>query len=425
MASFWSIAAAAACVLCTRGVLAQEKRACSAQVDRENLIPCALEASLAVRAEEAGLEATQGRRSAASVLLPSNPVLALSGGRRTLAGGGQTAVNWSAELSQELEIAGQRGARSRAAEAEFAAQRQRVSLSKRDTAAAAWTAYFEAIAAKREQELTGKLLLASQRMSAVARGKAEQGLIAAVDADVVDAATVRVLQSRLTAARKWAVATAELTGLLGRDASRPVTLVDGELAPLANAASTSTPVVSDDRPETRLLAEEQKVWGARADTLRRARIPNPTLSLFAQNDGFDERVYGLGVAIPIPLPSPVGRTNAGEIAEVEALAQRVQVERARLERALGVAVATAAAELRAHRDAVAAFTPPMLERAERSLGDLSAAVDTGRMSVRDALIAEQALIELLQTNLSERLELCLASVRLARALGRPLEEGVR
>ncbi|HYQ01359.1 MAG TPA: TolC family protein [Polyangiaceae bacterium] len=423
MASFFRIVASAACVLFAHGAHAQEKRACSAQVDRENLIQCALEASLATRAEEASLQATRGRRTAAGVLLPSNPVLALSGARRTLDGGAQTTLNWSAELSQELEIAGQRGARSRAADAELEAQKQRVLLSKRDTATAAWTAYFEAIAAKRERELAEKLLHVSQRMSAVARGKAERGLIATVDADVVDAATVRVLQAKLAATRRWAIATTELSALLGRDATRPVTRVDGELSPLGGAAATAAPVPSDDRPEARLLADEQRALSARADTFRRARVPNPTLSVFAQNDGFDEHVYGLGIAIPIPLPSPLGRTNAGEIAELEALGQRVQVERARLERALGREVATATAELQAHRDAVAALTPDMVERAERSLTDLSDAVDTGRLSVRDALIAEQALIELLQTNLSERLELCLASVRLARALGRPLEAG--
>lgn len=425
MSSFFRIAASAACIfLSAQRAGAQATHACAAQIDRKNLVACALEASLSVRGEQASLLATQGRRTAASVLLPSNPVLALSGARRTAAGGTQTALNWAAELSQELEVGGQRAARSRAADAELAAQKQRVLLSKRDTAAAAWTAYFEALAAKREQALASELLRASQRMSAVARGKAERGLVATVDADVVEAATVRVLQAKLRAARKWATATAELTALLGRDASQPVTVVEGELSPLAGE-SPSAAAKTSDRPETRLLSQEQKALSARADTLRRARVPNPTLSVFAQNDGFDERVYGLGIAIPIPLPSPVGRTNAGEIAELEALGQRVQIERARIERALGLEVASAAAELRAHREAVAALTPQMIGRAERSLSDLSDAVDTGRLSVRDALITEQALIELLQTNLSEQLELCLASVRLARALGRPLEEGAQ
>jgi len=423
MSSFFRAAAIAACIFIARSAFAQQTRDCSAHVDRTNLIPCALDASLAVRAEETGLSATEARRTTASVILPSNPVLALSGSRRSLENGAQTALNWSAELSQELEIAGQRSARKRTADAEHAAQTRRVLLSKRDTAAAAWTAYFEAIAAKREQELANTLLQASQRMSAVARGKAEQGLLASVDADVVEAASLRVLQAKLNASRKWAVATAALSALLGRDASRPITTVNGELSPLVGADEASAS--NADRPELQLLADEQQVLDARAQTLRRGRVPNPTLSVFAQNDGFNERVYGLGLAIPIPLPSPVGRTNAGEITELEALGRRVQVERTRLERKLGLEVATAAAELRAHRDTLAALTPPMLERAERSLVDLSDAVNTGRLSVRDALIAQQALLELLQTNLSERLELCLASVRLARALGRPLEAGAR
>ncbi|HET7539788.1 MAG TPA: TolC family protein [Polyangiaceae bacterium] len=425
MVWFRSTAALAACILLAHGAAAQEKRACSAQIDRENLIPCVLDASLAVRAEEASLRSLSGRRRAAGVILPSNPVLALSGARRSAENGGQRASNWSAELSQELEIAGQRGARSRAAEAELAAQKQRIILSKRDSATAAWTFYFEAIAAKHEQELAERLLEASQRMNAVARGKAQQGLIAAVDADVVEAATLRVLQAKLSATRRWAIATAELSALLGRDSARPVTVVEGELSPLLGADVPATSAASEERPETRMLVSEQQALSARADTLKRARIPNPTLSVFAQNDGFDEHVYGFGIAIPIPLPSPVGRTNAGEITELEALGQRVQVEREQLARTFGLEAATAAAEIRAHRDAVVALTPEMLERAERSLADLSEAINTGKLPVRDALIAQQALIDLLQTNLSERLELCLASVRLARALGRPLEEGAR
>lgn len=424
MARFWSIAATAACVLVVPRASAQARPDCAKQIDRANLIRCVLDESLAVRAEQAGLRATEGRRRAARVILPSNPVLSLSGARRTLTGGGQATLNWSAELSQELEIAGQRGARSRAADAEQAAQKQRVLLSKRDAATAAWMAYFEAIAAKGELSLADKLLQASQRMSAVARGKAEQGLISAVDADVIEAATLRVLQAKFAATRKWVIATAELAALMGRDASRPVTTVEGDLSPLPLADSPAT-AADSDRPESRLLANEQKALNARVDTLRRGRVPNPTLSVFAQNDGFDERVYGLGIALPIPLPSPVGRTNAGEIAELDALGERAQIEKERVARTLGLAATTAAAELRTHREAVAAFTPSVLERAERSLVDLAEAINAGKMSARDALIAQQALIELLQTNLAERLELCLASVRLARALGRPLEEGLR
>jgi cobalt-zinc-cadmium efflux system outer membrane protein len=68
---------------------------------------------------------------------------------------------------------------------------------------------------------------------------------------------------------------------------------------------------------------------------------------------------------------------------------------------------------------------PTLERAERSLGELSAQIEAERLSVRDALPAQQALIDLLRAHLEELEALCLASVELARALDLPLEQGLQ
>jgi cobalt-zinc-cadmium efflux system outer membrane protein len=154
-------------------------------------------------------------------------------------------------------------------------------------------------------------------------------------------------------------------------------------------------------------------------------VPNPTVSVFVQNDGFNERVIGLGVAVPIPLPAPVGRTYAGEIAEADALSQRAEIERSRVERELRLEIADATATYTAHRLAVEAMTPERMRRAEDSLRDLQVEIEAGRLGVREALVAQQTLIELLQTNIAQRRALCLASVDLARALGVPLEGGAR
>src|SRR5579884_1674198 len=50
--------------------------ACAARVDRTTIMACALDASVAVYGEKIGLEAIEGRRETARVLLPSNPVIA-------------------------------------------------------------------------------------------------------------------------------------------------------------------------------------------------------------------------------------------------------------------------------------------------------------------------------------------------------------
>jgi cobalt-zinc-cadmium efflux system outer membrane protein len=422
---FWrSAISAALSVAVASAAAAGNEEHCSGAIARTNLVECALAASLAVRAEQYDVAAGEGRAQAARTFLPSNPVLALSGARRrTVSAGGPTALDWSVTLSQEVEIAGQRGSRRRAAAADVEARRQRVALARREVARQAWTSFFELLSAREEQQLAGRLLEAAQRMSAAARAKADAGLSATLDADVVEAATLRVLEGKLSADRALLTAGAELAFLLGKDPSQPELLVRGELAPLRGLpeVSSTLPEVLAARPELALLDAERRAQSARAQALRRSRVPNPTLSAFAENDGFDERVFGLGLSLPIPLPSPVGQTFAGEIAEAEALAERALVEQKRTRAQLRLDVARAAARYATHRQAVAALPPESLGRAETSLGDLSREIEAGRIAVREALVAEQALIELLQTSVAERKALCLASVEWAAALGLSLE----
>lgn len=416
-------AVAAACLSLASGAEAQGRPECLRTITRATIVPCALEASLDVRAERAGVDALEGRRVASGALLPANPVLALSGGTRSSAS--ESATNWYATLSQEIEVAGQRSSRARAADAALAAQRERLLLGKRDAAALAWSAFFEALAAREQLRLADRLLATSERMAVVARARADEGVAATLDADLADAATLRLLKSKLAAERSVATANARLALLvLGREPSAGLA-VEGVLNPLPGLDARAETADVSRRPEVRATEAEERASSYRAEALRRSRVPNPTVSAFAQNDGFSERVFGLGVAIPIPLPPPVGRTYAGEIAEADALARQASIERSRVERGLRLELAEAHAAYTAHRLALEAMTPERLARAAESLRELEVEIEAGRVGVREALVAQQTLIELLQTEIAARRALCLASVRLARALGLPLEEGLR
>lgn len=427
MSSFWNLTAfVVGCIAVTEPALAQEKAECSGRITRSNLISCALASSLVVRSEQDTTRALEGRRTAATPLLPSNPEVAFTGARRNATGTEPTVINWSATLSQELEVAGQRAKRLQEADAELDAQRQRVLLSKRDTALLAWTAYFEVAAAQEEQVLSQRLLETSQRMSEVTRAKADKGLVSLLDAEVADAATLRVLQSKLAAERALSTAMARLSYLLGRGADASAVTVEGDLTPLTNVTDAMAgPGSLSQRPEMLIFEAERRAMTARADAFRRSRISNPTLSVFALNDGYNERVYGVGIAFPIPLPTPVGRTYAGEIAEAEALAQRAQTEQSRRGREIQLEVAATLATFVAHRRMVEALKPEALQRAETALRDLGQEIEAGRMAVREALFAQQTLIDMLRNNIAERAALCLASVELARALGLPLEKGAQ
>lgn len=416
-----SVVCVALCWWMPRVAWAEETPSCE-RVTRANLVSCALSASLTVRSEQKSEEALRGRRTAVGSVLPSNPVLALSAARREAKGTEPTATNWYATLSQELEIAGQRGARVDAADLELSAQSKTTLLRKRETAAGAWRSYFDAIAARELQVLMEDLFRASERMATVSRARAEKGLSAPLEADLAEAVSFRALQRKTEADRAVLTADANLAFLLGRDGTQAQP-VDGALLPLAGIPDGGDG--KDRRLEVAIAEDQQKANAARASAYRRSRVPNPTLSVFAQNDGYNERVYGLGLSFPIPLPSPVGRTFAGEIAESEALAQRAELDRQRAVRDVKLDRANAYASYRAHKQLVENLTTERVKRAKGSLRDLSTEIESGRLAVRDALLAQQTLIELLEADITERRALCFASVQVAEALGLSLEEGSR
>lgn len=385
---------------------------CESRVDRRALVACVLANSPALDEASALERAADGRREAARPFLPANPVV--SGSVASRVGPTDTAINWSVTLAQELEVAGQRGLRVDAAEAELEAARSRFTIARREVLARAWNAYFSALALQERVALAGRLETAATEVAATVRAMAKGGLASELDAEVADAAALRVSHDRLL--RTAALATARAT-LLRLTGAAPAATIAGALEPLA----TTTPPAAQALPEVRALEQQRLAAEQQAAAVSRERVPNPTVSLFAQNDGFQERVLGVGLSLPIPLPHPVGRTKAGALAEARANAERARsgaelgLRTAELERA------TALAELEAATLARGLYGPERATHAAQRLEQVVAQVRTGRLPVRDALLAQQALVDLLESELDARETLCLASVRAARLDGAALE----
>lgn len=411
--AFWLSTASAAYAL--PGVAAP----CS-PVSRDNLARCAISASLERRAGLAAVRAANGRVEATRPWLPSNPALELTGSRRR--GADESALNWSASLGVELELAGQRGARRDAALAERDGQQSAIDAIDRSTVAAAFHWYFEALSARQAAQVLERLQAASSTVWQAAHAAAERGAAAGIEADALDAARISVQRRLLGARRDEQAARASLASLLGLSAGAPLEIA-GTLAPLPAAAAVKPREAPPDSPEILALAAERRAALLRASALRRSRVPNPTLSVFVQRDGFDESVVGLGLSLPLPLPEPLGRTANGAVAESEALAERAALLSEQGRRAVRLELARAFAEYQAAREALEFFDEPRLARAELTLTSLASEVQAGRMPIRDAIALQQPLLELLLDAVEARKALCLASIDLVRAAGLPLDGG--
>lgn len=415
--NFRAAAFGLAAMLSSRAGMAEEPSATSAvacdEVNRRSVVACALATSPALREELAAQRAGQGRRETASLFLPTNPVLAGSMASRT--GPTDSAFNWYLSLGQEVEVAGQRGLRVEVADAELRAQTQRTLATRATVAAQTWSAYFRAIAAKERIALAKKLVAATATVATTARAMATQGLTSDLEADIADAAALRAAQERLSLEAQVATANAELQWLVGAPSLGTVV---GTLEPLKVVGAGPE---LGTRPELLALKDVRAALEQRVALLRRERIPNPTVSVFAQNDGFNERVYGVGVSIPIPLPQPIGRTRSGEVQESLAFTEKAEAEIARVQRGLLLELTSATAAYDASAKGRALYTPERVERATVRLESITAQIKAGRLAVRDALVAQQALVDQLKADIEAREALCMASVRLTRAAGLSLE----
>ena len=388
------------------------------ELSRENVARCTREASLEQRAGEAAVRAASGRVQASDPWFASNPELELSGSRRRAPG--ESALNWSASLGLELEIAGQRGFRREAAMAERDAERHGVEANARATASEAFRFYFEVLAAREQRRLLERSVAATTRVFEAARAAAERGAAAGIDAEVADSARIAVLQRAAAAARSEQLATVSLASLVGLIPPQQPQIA-GALEPFASAERVRLGTSSLDSPEAQAFVAEQHAFSARASSLRRSRVPNPRVSVFVQREGFNEDVLGIGLSLPLPLPEPVGRTFAGQIAENEAFSERAAFLAQNSRRTRRTELSRAIAEYQVASEIARAFGTERTVRVQQALDDLSSEVQAGRVSIRDAVVLQGPLLDLLLGAIEAKRSLCLASLEVVRTAGLSFE----
>ncbi len=393
---------------------------CRGPLTASAAVRCALAASPAVRVAEAAVEAAAGRQDTARTILPSNPGAEVTLAHRRGLWTGDRDINIYGRITQELEIAGQRGKRRLVADADRTAQQRRVDAVRREVAAEVLRVHVEALSAREQRAMARRMMTAADALAALAREGEKAGLASGLALDLAAVTVVRLQQQGIEAERRIFAAHAMLASLVGQDPASPEIEAAGELAPLPVPEDIPALVEGAlaSRAELEVARAEREQHLRQAELWKRMRAPNPSLVLFAQRDGFNERVLGGGLSIPIVLPSPLGRSNRGQIAESRALARQAEADIDRLRRDVRAEVVVAAGNLRARRAELALFDPERIARAERHVTALGEEMAAGRMSIREAAVLQQTFLELLAAHLEARRTLALAAVELARVAGR-------
>lgn len=400
--------------------------ACDSISDPTRVVACALAASPELRSQEQELQVLGGQRLRARSLLPSNPAVQVSfAGRRPLSASGdvQTTFNWYFTLSQELEIAGQRGVRVRAADAAISAQQRHVLVAAQEVASAALSTYYDALAAVEAAALGREVAGLAERLSVIGAARSQAALTSAVDAHVAQAEAARLSTLRYEAERRADELRQSLAAQLGQPA---LAAVQGSLDLLPgtdSSAEQAEALVAQAlllRGELAAARLEQELRSARVQLLRRERVPNLTLSFIAQNDGFSEQVLGGGLALPLPLPAPLGPSRAGEIVAAEAQVAQAGLTVLRLQRQIRTEVLRALERERSYAMQARMFPAELAAQARTDLAALAQALAERQLAPRDALLTQRSLVEFLMGHVEVRRSLALSRIERLRAAGLPL-----
>ncbi|HFE44590.1 MAG TPA: TolC family protein [Nannocystis exedens] len=390
---------------------------CQGRLARGAVVECALAASLGLEALGHSVDAVAARRLSARSILPSNPRVQVTLADRRSAEGDARTTNIYTTLSQELEIGGQRRRRLAVVDAAVDVEHSRVQALRRELAAEALRRYFEALAARDERAMIERIDNAVTHLEKLARVNEEVGLGSGVEAEIVAATAIKVRRRAIQAQRRQEIAEAQLASLLGLDpASAKLDLI-GELRPLEISEPLDVLVERGlgQRAELKVVAAEREAQLRQEQLYKRKRVPNPSLVFYGQRDGFFEQVFGGGIGLEIPLPSPLGQTYKGEIAESRARVRQAAAELQVQRRRIRGEVVTAQRAMDAANAEFALFEPSRLAQAETDLEKLSQEIEAGRLTIREGALQQLALLDLLATYIDVCRERCLSSVELARA----------
>lgn len=252
-------------------------------------------------------------------------------------------------VTQTLDVAGRRSARTRVAERQVGATQQLLALSRRDlavellsTLGAYWTASELAGLAERRRELL-------ERVAEVAEQRARVGDATQADLNLANLARVQARMEHASAAADLAAAAQVLQALVPSEPATTWPVLPTDL-PEIDADRAELAQLVADVPEVNGQQQAVEVAAAEVGLRQRERRPNPSVSLIGGEED-NESLIGLGFSIPL---------NVRNRFEFEVEAARAEQQRAEREvdnvtvRALAAAEA-ATARYQLVRDAWSAW----------------------------------------------------------------------
>lgn len=379
-----------ACLLASPNARAQPAAAdpAAAGLTFDRAIALGLERSPQIQSQSAELRRAEAELLGARVY-PFNPVIEASRARRD--DGQEQTHDREVGISQEVEIAGQRGKRVAAASGSLDAIRLRVSRARQELAANVGEAFVLALQAREFEELARFEQEIARSLAEFEQRRLDAGAGTLVDLNLARAAEGRA-QRRVElaiAAETAARATvAERIGLSPADLPR----LEGELpeswpnaAPLQDLEIRAI----DQRQDLAALKIEIETSAARLRLEQSLAAPNLVLGLATGREADREDLDTVVAGVTIPLFN----RNQGGIATARANQESAAADLALATLALRSEVATAASRYHATTRALAVFRETVAGTLDENLELVQKSFASGKLRASEVLVFRREFVD--------------------------------
>jgi len=370
----------------------------------------------ALRLEE---ETAKGQLEKARLLLINNPTVEgeVSKKEKPIEEGSGKYKNYGFKLSQEFEIAGQRGLRIDVAEKGLSKVRLEIENRERILTNEVKDAFAKTLASKKKVELTKEVVRLKEDLLNFTKIKFQAGEVSGLEVNLAEVELSKTKRDLILSEREYKEAVLSLQGLLGVKPDNAF-IIKGEL-------SAEMPSLPDKeklqnlaliRPDAKAAVMEEEKSNAALFLIKREAVPNITLSGFYDRD---ERRDAVGLSVSIPLP--IFDRKQAERKEAKTKAEQAKINRSGIEKAIEREFDQAYNAFVSSHEEISVFKKEILSKSLENLSLLNLAFKEGKIGFFDVRLAQRDAIDIQFSYLDAVLRAQQAIYAMERTIGGKLK----
>lgn len=272
------------------------------RINLKDAVQRALANNLELQAFRKRLEEARGDLTRASLLLPSNPTVGADIGNKYNTRENVRDTDYTITLSQEFQIAGQRGKRISVAEKNLEKVAAEIETLEWDITARVKRNFYEVLALKKILEARKTIQDLYQRSSEALHLKFKEGAATILELNTADIQYSRARREYRAALGVYTRSLLGLKLLLALPEDYPLEPMGVlEYVPIRPDLHGLFKVALETRPDLKAAERELERAELEIELFKSLRITNPRVSGFIGREEGSQRIVGGAISIPVPL----------------------------------------------------------------------------------------------------------------------------